>query len=75
LNDWPAIELDSSEAARFVTGLRRRVSEADCAAVRVYGPRVSQTTDRRPLLGSAHIRAGELIPDRLLSPLEIQAQA
>lgn len=75
LHDWPAIELDDSEAARFITGLRRRVSQADCAAVRVYGPRVSQTTDRRPLLGSAHIRAGELIPDRLLSPPEIQAQA
>lgn len=75
LHDWPAIELEPSEAARFITGLRRRVSQADCAAVRVYGPRVSQTTDRRPLLGSAHIRAGELIPDRLLSPPEIQAQA
>jgi len=75
LQGWPAIELDPGEAARFMTGLRRRVAQADCAAVRVYGPRVSQTTDRRPLLGSAHIRAGELIPDRLLSPLEVQAQA
>ena len=75
LRDWPAVELESSEAARFITGLRRRVTQADCDAVRVYGPRVSQTTDRRPLLGSAHIRSGELIPDRLLSPPEIQAQA
>lgn len=75
LRDWPAVELESDEAARFITGMRRRVAQADCEAVRVYGPRVSQTTDRRPLLGSAHIRAGELIPDRLLSPPEIQAQS
>ncbi|MEY3287321.1 MAG: tRNA pseudouridine synthase [Pseudomonadota bacterium] len=75
LREWPAVELESEEAARFITGLRRRVAQADCAAVRVFGPRVSQTTDRRPFLGSAHIRAGELIPDRLLSPPEIQAQA
>ncbi|MEY4121572.1 MAG: tRNA pseudouridine synthase, partial [Pseudomonadota bacterium] len=26
----------------------------------------------RALLGSAHVKAGELIPGRLLSPLEIQ---
>lgn len=75
LRDWPAVELEAAEAARFITGLRRRLDQPDCEAVRVYGPCVSQTTDRRPLLGSAHIRAGELIPDRLLSPPEIQAQA
>ncbi|MFM8511685.1 MAG: tRNA pseudouridine(55) synthase TruB, partial [Betaproteobacteria bacterium] len=75
LHEWPAVELGPSEAARFLSGLRRRVEQPDCAAVRVYGPCVSQTTDRRPLLGSAHIRAGELIPDRLLSPPEVQAQA
>ncbi len=75
LRDWPAVELEAAEAERFITGLRRRVAQPDCDAVRVYGPRASQTTDRRPLLGSAHIRAGELIPDRLLSPPEIQAQA
>ena len=27
------------------------------------------------LLGAAHITAGELIPDRLLSPLEVQSLA
>ncbi|MFM7971543.1 MAG: hypothetical protein ACKPCJ_04625 [Betaproteobacteria bacterium] len=75
LHDWPAVELGPSEAARFLSGLSRRVAQPDCAAVRVYGPCVSQTTDRRPLLGSAHIRAGELIPDRLLSPPEVQAQS
>ncbi len=75
LRAWPVVELDQSEAARFLTGLRRRLNQPDCAAVRVYGPSLSRTTDRRPLLGSAHIRAGELIPDRLLSPVEVQAQA
>ena len=35
--------------------------------VRVYGP------DQRAFLGTAHITAGELIADRLLSPLEVQA--
>jgi len=38
----------------------------DAAAVRVYG------TAPRVLLGSAHIKAGELIPTRLLSPIEVQ---
>jgi tRNA pseudouridine55 synthase len=27
----------------------------------------------RALLGTAHVKAGELIPGRLLSPLEIQS--
>ena len=52
------------EAGRFLTGLRRRVSLADAAAVRVYGPRDA-------FLGSAHIAGGELIADRLLSPAEV----
>ena len=39
----------------------------DAPAVRVYGP------EPRAFLGSAHITAGELIADRLLSPLEVQA--
>ena len=68
LADWPAISLPDDEAGRFLTGLRRRVSQADAPAVRVYGP------DPRAFLGSAHIQAGELIADRLLSPLEVQAQ-
>jgi tRNA pseudouridine55 synthase len=67
LADWPQIRLDESEAGRFLTGLRRRVDAADLPAVRVYGPQP------RAFLGSAHIAAGELIADRLLSPLEVQA--
>ena len=66
LADWPAVRLEASEAARFLTGLRRRLAEPDRAQVRVYGP------EPHALLGSAHITAGELIADRLLSPAEVQ---
>jgi tRNA pseudouridine55 synthase len=64
---WPAVCLPDDEAGRFLTGLRRRVTLADAPAVRVYG------ADPRDFLGAAHITGGELIPDRLLSPLEVQA--
>jgi tRNA pseudouridine55 synthase len=65
--DWPAIQLDAGEAGRFLSGLRRRVQRSDLPAVRVYGP------EPGAFLGSAHITAGELIADRLLSPIEVQA--
>lgn len=68
LADWPAVTLGPDDAARFLTGLRRRVTASDCAALRVYGPRAA-------FLGSAHVKAGELIPQRLLSPPEVQAIA
>ncbi|MFT3821538.1 MAG: tRNA pseudouridine(55) synthase TruB [Rubrivivax sp.] len=67
LQQWPAISLAGDEAARFLTGLRRRVALADAPAVRVYAQ------SPRAFLGAAHIAGGELIPDRLLSPLEVQA--
>ena len=60
------ITLGAEDAARFLTGLRRRGSWADADAVAVYADQP------RALLGVGHIHAGELIPDRLLSPLEIQ---
>ncbi|WP_428424045.1 tRNA pseudouridine(55) synthase TruB [Methylibium sp.] len=66
LADWPAVPLAADEAARFLSGLRRRVETGDCTAVRVYGP-------ADVFLGSAHVTAGELIPGRLLSPPEVQA--
>jgi tRNA pseudouridine55 synthase len=66
LADWPAWRLPADEAARFLTGLRRRVDAPDAPRVRVYGP------EARALLGAAHIAGGELIPDRLLSPEEVQ---
>jgi tRNA pseudouridine55 synthase len=64
---WPEVRLGNDEAARFLTGLRRRVALGDAAAVRVYGP------EPHAFLGSAHVTAGELIPDRLLSPVEVAA--
>jgi tRNA pseudouridine55 synthase len=66
LADWTALRLAADEAGRFLTGLRRRVDAPDNARVRVYGP------EPKALLGAAHIQAGELIPDRLLSPAELQ---
>ena len=66
LADWPAVRLEAAEAARFLTGLRRRTTDPDHPHVRVYGP------EPTALLGSAHITAGELIADRLLSPAEVQ---
>ena len=60
------VTLDNDNAGRFLSGMRRRGRWEDAAAVAVYGdqPRV--------LLGVGHVQGGELIPDRLLSPLEIQ---
>ncbi len=64
LSSWPRVQLANAEAARFLTGLRRRVGLDDAAAVRVYGPNDA-------FLGSAHITGGELIADRLLTPAEV----
>jgi tRNA pseudouridine55 synthase len=72
LAGWPAVQLPADEAARFLTGLRRRVALADAPAVRVYGPLPQAGGARGVFLGSAHIAAGELIADRLLSPREVQ---
>ena len=66
---WPRVALPDDEAGRFLTGLRRRVRLPDAPAVRVYGPQPCA------FLGSAHITAGELIADRLLSPAEVAAVA
>ncbi|HSQ72509.1 MAG TPA: tRNA pseudouridine(55) synthase TruB [Rubrivivax sp.] len=73
---WPAVHLPDDEAGRFLTGLRRRVVLADMPAVRVYGPAATVRAGDAPghaFLGTAHITAGDLIADRLLSPLEVQA--
>jgi len=67
LADAPAIALGSVDAARFLTGLRRRVDASDAPIVRVYGP------DPGAFLGTGHVRAGELIASRLLSPDEVAA--
>ena len=67
LADWPSVALPADEAGRFLSGLRRRLLQPDAPALRVYGPEPSA------FLGSAHIQSGELIADRLLSPLEVNA--
>ncbi len=67
LAEAPELRLDAVEAARFLSGLRRRVTALDAPRVRVYGP------ESRAFLGSAHITSGELIADRLLTPPEVQA--
>ncbi len=63
--DHTVVTLDEENAARFLSGLRRRGDWPDSDAVAVWGEQP------RALLGVAHIKAGELIPERLLSPVEI----
>ncbi|QNK73022.1 tRNA pseudouridine(55) synthase TruB [Variovorax sp. PAMC28562] len=60
------VTLGTEDAARFLSGLRRRGDWADAAAVAVFG------IEPAAFLGSAHILANELIPGRLLNPIEIQ---
>ena len=61
------IALSESDAAKFLSGLRRTGPWRDCDRVAVYAQNPTV------LLGSAHIKGGELIPDRLLNPLEINS--
>jgi tRNA pseudouridine55 synthase len=69
--DLPQVCLPDDEAGRFLCGLRRRVALADASGVRVY--RAAPDAHHTPaFLGTAHITAGELIADRLLSPIEVQ---
>jgi tRNA pseudouridine55 synthase len=71
------VMLGADDAGRFLSGVRRRGSWADSERVAVFGPLPNApgepTFNTNPvLLGSAHTKAGELIPGRLLSPSEIQ---
>jgi tRNA pseudouridine55 synthase len=59
------VTLDAADAARFMTGLRRRGRWADAELVAVWAD------SPRALLGTASVVAGELIPRRLLSPVEV----
>ena len=59
--------MDSENAARFLSGMRRRGDWADAEQVAVYAQSMPAAC-----LGTAHVKPGELIPPvRLLSPLEI----
>lgn len=59
------VTLASEDAARFLSGVRRRGSWRDNEHVAVFGDSPAA------LLGTGHVKAGELIADRLLSPPEI----
>jgi tRNA pseudouridine55 synthase len=81
LRNHTRITLDAENAGRFLSGLRRRGEWADSERVAVYGPspfeppsQPSPGRERKEtcLLGTAHIKGGELIPGRLLSPPEIE---
>ena len=67
---YPSVTLDADNAGRFLSGLRRRGEPGqwgvDAPLVQVFG------TDPPAFLGSAHVVADELVPQRLLSPIEIQ---
>jgi tRNA pseudouridine55 synthase len=75
---YPSVTLDADNAGRFLSGLRRRGEPgqwgADAPLVQVYGPAAGagRGGEAPAFLGSAHITADELIPQRLLSPIEIQ---
>ena len=59
------VTLPSESAGRFLSGVRRRGDWHDAEQVAVYA------AEPAALLGSGHVKAGELIPGRLLSPIEI----
>jgi tRNA pseudouridine55 synthase len=60
------VTLGTEDAARFLSGLRRRGDWADASQVAVFGQ------EPPAFLGTAHTVANELIPGRLLNPIEIQ---
>ncbi|HSI53755.1 MAG TPA: tRNA pseudouridine(55) synthase TruB [Ramlibacter sp.] len=66
LPDHGRVTLDADNAGRFLSGLRRRGAWQDAEQIAVYGEQPAA------LLGTAHIKGGELIPGRLLSPPEVE---
>lgn len=75
------VTLDAEGAGRFLSGVRRRGAWDNQERVAVYGPCCEAPGEppgalppprRAVLLGTGHTQAGELIPGRLLSPIEIQ---
>lgn len=66
LPHYEVVLLNDQDAARFLSGMRRQGDWHDAEQVAVFA------NSDQALLGTAHIKAGSLIPQRLLSPLEIQ---
>jgi tRNA pseudouridine55 synthase len=68
---WQATSASHSTPGRCgplsLSGLRRRVANGQMRRLSPCG-----ATSGASFLGTAHITAGELIPGRLLSPIEIQ---
>ena len=67
LSGYEPIELNEFDSAKFLSGLRRSGDWRDIERVAVFAQNPTV------LLGSAHTKGGELIPDRLLNPLEINS--
>ncbi len=66
LDGHTRVTLDAENTARFLNGVRRRGGWADCEGIAVY------EMESNALLGTAQAVSGELIPGRLLSPLEVE---
>ena len=66
LPGYTEVSLDNDSTGRFLNGVRRHGPWVDCDQVAVYGEHP------RALLGTAVVHGGELVPGRLLSPIEIQ---
>ena len=66
LANHTVVTLDLENSGRFLSGVRRRGAWSDATQVAVYEEKT------KALLGTAHVVAGELIPGRLLSPIEIE---
>jgi tRNA pseudouridine55 synthase len=66
VEDHTSVTLDAENSGRFLSGLRRRGEWPDSQRVAVFAETDSS------FLGTARVTAGELIPGRLLSPIEIQ---
>lgn len=65
LQDAQTVKLSSQEAGNFLSGMRRRGNWQPANLVAVYG------SQPHAFLGTAHIQQQELIPKRLLNPIEI----
>ena len=66
LHGFETITLGSEDAGRFLSGQRRRGNWADTERAAVFG------AQPHALLGTARVKAGELIAERLLTPVEIR---
>jgi tRNA pseudouridine55 synthase len=69
LDELQSIALDAENTSRFLNGMSRRGDWLDRERVAVYGTVGDRT---HVLLGVASVISGELVPNRLLSPQDIE---